>query len=170
MPVAVLRRDKFTQIDNRTVKYPALSLKAKGLLLVMMSNVNEWEFYLEDICKHSKDGKDAHNSALAELIRHGFVVNLGRKRNEKGHLKNYDLLVSDTPITNEEKDEFLRHRQHSIQSGKSYLGKPAANNTIYTIKNDVLMAEEEQLNKREPRKQVNLADLPHVRNYLREVN
>ena len=75
MPVLKSKKTAgFTQIDNATIRNADLSLRAKGLLLVMMSCPAEWQFNMVWLKKQSSDGKQAHQSALAELLAQGYVT------------------------------------------------------------------------------------------------
>ncbi|WP_139806581.1 hypothetical protein [Deinococcus hopiensis] len=73
-----------------------MSLKAKGLLAVMMSCPEDWQFYMGWLEKQSKDGKEAHQSAVKEPEEHGYVVRQ-RVNDEKGRLS-WEYVVDDEPV------------------------------------------------------------------------
>ncbi|WP_216325980.1 FUSC family protein [Deinococcus aestuarii] len=96
--MSIRRRKKtraFTQINNDALRNPALSLKAKGLLAVMMSCPEDWQFYMNWLQQQSRDGKEAHQSAMKELQQHGYVVRQ-RGNGEDGRLE-WEYLVDDEP-------------------------------------------------------------------------
>ena len=75
MPVLKSKKTAgFTQINNATIRNADLSLRAKGLLLVMMSCPPNWQFNMVWLKKQSSEGKQAHQSALAELLAQGYVT------------------------------------------------------------------------------------------------
>ncbi|HEM3568794.1 transcriptional regulator [Streptococcus suis] len=88
----------YTQLNNHSAQNSELSLQAKGLLFVLMSNKDTWRPYIEQLSKRSKNGREAHRNAFEELKNSGYIriyrKSLGRGRG----IQNYPL-VSDTPIT-----------------------------------------------------------------------
>lgn len=68
--MAVLKKHKksnFTVIDNAIFKDKELSLKAKGLLCLMLSLPDNWKWSVEGLSSLSSDGISAVRSALNEL-------------------------------------------------------------------------------------------------------
>uniref|UniRef100_UPI003F68EB9F transcriptional regulator n=1 Tax=Streptococcus pluranimalium TaxID=82348 RepID=UPI003F68EB9F len=89
--------ENYLQMNNHSAQNDNLSLQAKGLLMVLMSNQDTWRPYIDELSKRSKNGRDAHRSAFEELKEAGYVriyhKSLGRGRG----VQNYPL-VSDRPI------------------------------------------------------------------------
>jgi len=82
---------------NKYVLYDKeLSYKAKGILNYCMSRPDDWEFYEEEIAKHSTDGLASVKTGLKELIEKGYIVR-NRKRDELGKFKGYEYLVYEVP-------------------------------------------------------------------------
>jgi hypothetical protein len=99
--VSIRRRKKtkhFTQIDNAALRNPKLSLKAKGLLSVMMSCPEEWQFYMEWLEAQSLDGREAHQTAMKELQAQGYVMR-ERVQGERGRFSGWEYVVDDEPFT-----------------------------------------------------------------------
>lgn len=72
----------FTTMSNYHLKDKNLSLKAKGLLSVMLSLDNEWKYSVDGLCSISKENKTAINSTLKELKDNNYlVVSKDRKSN-----------------------------------------------------------------------------------------
>ena len=68
-------KDKdFTIIDNNIFKNSELTLKAKGLLCLMLSLQDGWEFSNSGLSKLSKDGIDSVKSGLDELEEQGYLI------------------------------------------------------------------------------------------------
>lgn len=86
----------FTVIDNLVLNDELLSWKAKGLFCYLWSQADEWNFYVKEVAKHSKGGKDQVTTGLEELEKAGYLLR-NRRRNELGQLKNNEWLLSDHP-------------------------------------------------------------------------
>lgn len=87
----------YTIISNRILCDADLTLKAKGLFAYMWSQRDDWDFYVTELVKHSKAGRDQVMSALDELEKHGYLFR-SRNRNELGQLTNKSTwLLSDVP-------------------------------------------------------------------------
>lgn len=86
--MAVFRVEKtnnYTIMSNHHLKSRELSLKAKGLLSVMLSLPEEWDYTLKGLSFISREGVDAIREAIKELEAAGYIVRT-RKRDERGHL------------------------------------------------------------------------------------
>lgn len=73
--MAVLRKEKhndFTVIDNAIFRNKELSLKAKGMLCLLLSLPDNWKFSVAGLAGCSTDGKSAVTSALNELEEAGY--------------------------------------------------------------------------------------------------
>lgn len=73
--MAILRKHKtscYTVIDNGIFKDRNLSLKAKGLLCLMLSLPDKWSFSIEGLSRLSTDGKASVQSTLNELRDAGY--------------------------------------------------------------------------------------------------
>lgn len=88
----------FAQIPNKLLRDPNLSLKAKGLLCILISLPDDWAVYKTQLASYSKDGRDATIAAFDELIKYGYVVGI-RRHNSKGQFAGYDYVVYREPIT-----------------------------------------------------------------------
>lgn len=84
--MAVFRVHKtidFTTVSTHHLRNKELSLKAKGLLTIMLSLPEDWDYSVMGLAALSKDGKDAVMSTLNELSTAGYV-NVESYRNDKG--------------------------------------------------------------------------------------
>lgn len=80
--IAKVRR----QINSKlTIEDKRLTLKAKGLMSVMLSLPENWDYTLRGLSAISKEGVDAISEAVKELERSGYVIR-NRKRDERGRL------------------------------------------------------------------------------------
>ncbi|HDF4307652.1 nuclease [Mammaliicoccus sciuri] len=82
-----VRKSHFTQISNDLLNDKTLSLEAKGLLSIFLSNNDKWDLHMSEIIKRSKNGRDAHYTALKKLIKAGYIARLEFKQ-----MNNYQFL------------------------------------------------------------------------------
>ena len=97
----------YTVIDNSIFKDKTLSLKGKGLLLLMLSLPDSWEFSERGLTALSKDGRDSVRSGLVELEEAKY---LERKvfRDENGRFIRTQYNVYEKPRLNKPKLELPR--------------------------------------------------------------
>ena len=74
-----------------------LSWKAKGLFVYLWSQADEWDFYETEVVKHSTDKIASLKSGLKELEQQGYLKRQ-RKRDNKGHFKENEWILSDNPM------------------------------------------------------------------------
>ena len=90
------RRNPFTMLSNAMLRSPELSLQAKGLLGVMLSFPDDWQYYMQHLETLSSNGREAHQGALKELLAGGYVSRT-TTRGERGRIQ-YAYEVSDTAL------------------------------------------------------------------------
>ena len=73
--------EEYTLINNKYLKDENLSLKAKGLLCIMISLPHGWDFSLSNLVALSNDGAYATSSALKELEKNGYLFRKPIKNN-----------------------------------------------------------------------------------------
>ena len=79
----VERNKNFTVMSNHHFKNKDLSLKAKGLLSLMLSLPEDWNYNIRGLASLSRDGIDSVRSAIKEL-EHYMYVERNIIRNESG--------------------------------------------------------------------------------------
>ena len=92
----VERTRDYTVMSNHHLKNRLLSLKAKGLLSVMLSLPDEWDYTLRGLAAISREGVDAIREAIRELEDAGYIVR-SRGRNEKGQLSGTEYVIYEHP-------------------------------------------------------------------------
>ncbi len=103
----VERTKNFTVMANYHLKDKRLSLKAKGLLSVMLSLPDDWNYNMKGLARLSKDGLDSVRSTVKELERYGYVTR-HRIRTETGQLADTEYLVRERPLDQEEQPTALQ--------------------------------------------------------------
>ena len=74
--MAVFRIEKtkdYTVMANHHLRNRALSLKAKGLLSLMLSLPDDWDYTTKGLSHICKDGVDSISATVRELERAGYV-------------------------------------------------------------------------------------------------
>ena len=75
--MSVFRIEKtkdFTIMSNHHFKNKNLSLKAKGLLSLMLSLPEDWDYTTRGLASICKDGVDSISTALKELEAEGYLA------------------------------------------------------------------------------------------------
>lgn len=96
--VRVHKNGNFTVMSNFHFKERGLSLKAKGLLSLMLSLPDTWNYSVSGLVTLSKDGKDSVMSALAELEKFGYLTR-ERVVNSKGQFSGIEYNIFEEPQT-----------------------------------------------------------------------
>lgn len=98
--MAVFRIDKtknYTVMANYHLRDTSLSLKAKGLLSLMLSLPEGWDYTTKGLACICKDGVDSICSTVKELEKAGYVQRR-RLRNELGHLTEIEYTILEKPV------------------------------------------------------------------------
>lgn len=112
--MSVMRVEKnsnYTVMANYHLRDKGISLKAKGLLSVMLSLPAEWDYTLAGLAHISKEGVDAIGTAVKELEYAGYVVRT-RRRNEAGQLLDTDYTIYEFP--QKKKTEEANANEHTV--------------------------------------------------------
>ena len=99
--MAVFRVEKtkdFTIMCNHHLRNTELSLKAKGLLSLMLSLPEDWDYTTKGLAHICKNGVDSITTALKELERagYGYIVR-NRLRDSKGKIVDVEYVIYETP-------------------------------------------------------------------------
>ena len=96
----VERNKNFTVMSNHHFKNKDLSLKAKGLLSLMLSLPEDWNYNMQSLASLSRDGIDSVRSAIKELEYYGYVER-NMIRNEYGLFTDTEYIIREIPIGQE---------------------------------------------------------------------
>lgn len=92
----VHKTKNFTVMSNYHFKERGMSLKAKGLLSLMLSLPEDWNYSVSGLVKLSKDGKDSVMTALSELEKFGYLHRT-QLTNEKGQFNGIEYHIYEEP-------------------------------------------------------------------------
>ena len=144
--MAVFRVEKtkdFTIMSNHHLRNVALSLKAKGLLSLMLSLPENWDYTTKGLARICKDGVDSIGAAIKELEKHGYLTRQ-RIRDSHGRLGDIEYTIHEQPIATpapfspkRENPEQVNPRQVKPVQGEPKLENPSQLN-IQELKTDSL--------------------------------
>ncbi len=81
---------------NHHLRNKGLSLKAKGLLSLMLSLPEDWDYTVKGLAYICKDGIDSINGAIKELETTGYM-HRQRVRNDRGQLTTTEYTIREYP-------------------------------------------------------------------------
>ena len=97
--MAVFRIERtrdYTVMSNHHLRNEKLSLKAKGLLSMMLSLPDDWNYTTRGLAKICKEGVDAIGGALRELERAGYIVR-HQMRDRQGRISDTEYVIYEQP-------------------------------------------------------------------------
>lgn len=96
----VQKNANYTTMSNYHLKDRRLSYKAKGLLSVILSLPDEWDYSLKGLSYISNDGIDSVRSTVNELERLGYISRGAQTRDERGRMSSNEYFVYENPEQN----------------------------------------------------------------------
>ena len=137
----VERTGDYTTMSNHHLRNMEISLKAKGLLSLMLSLPEDWDYTTKGLAHICKDGVDSICAGVRELEDHGYVVR-ERIRNSNGQLGAIEYTILEQP---QEPKQEKPERENPVQAnpvlddpvlGKPEQENPAQLNTYRTNKDE----------------------------------
>ena len=167
--MAVFRIDKtkdYTVMANFHLRDKSLSLKAKGLLSLMLSLPEDWDYTTKGLAYICKDGVDSICAAVKELENAGYVQRK-RNRNSQGRLTNVEYTILEKPISTPEVPQAAK-RDKSPKREKPVLDNPVLENPRQDIPEQDLPKQEKpaQLNTNTSSKEKINTDLSNTHSFF----
>ena len=97
--MAVFRIEKtrdYTVMSNHHLKDRTLTMKSKGLLSMMLSLPDEWNYTTRGLAAICREGVDSIGAALKELETHGYIRRT-QLRDEKGKITDTEYVIYEMP-------------------------------------------------------------------------
>lgn len=88
----------FTTIPNAWLRDGRISLKARGLLAMILSHRVGWRITLASLAKQNPEGRDAITSAIKELEEYGYMKRR-RTHDERGKFAGFDYILTSAPFS-----------------------------------------------------------------------
>lgn len=110
--VRILKDKDFTVMKNYHLRDKTLSLKAKGLLSVVLSLPDDWDYSIAGLVSILKENETAIKSALKELREHGFlkVNKLFPSQTESGRIE-YEYVFTEEPFNFGVQDKEIQDKE-----------------------------------------------------------
>ena len=142
--IRVQKTDNYTVMSNHHLRNKELSLKAKGLMSLMLSLPPQWDYSIGGLVAICKESHTSIRSALKELEQNQYLVR-ERKNNEKGYfIYEYTLYEMPEPhignvhTDNAHTDNGHTEKRRQINKdelNKDLLNKEELNKDKYNINN-----------------------------------
>ena len=136
--MAVFRVEKnrgYTVMSNHHLKDTSLTLKSKGLLSMMLSLPDEWNYTTRGLAAICKEGVDSIGAALRELEKQGYIIR-NQLRDSKGRISDTEYIIyeqpqhkPDTPAPDTDTPDTENPYLDNSDMDKPYLENPAQLNT-----------------------------------------
>lgn len=133
----------FTIVPNAWARDGRLTLRARGLLLQLVSHAPGWEITIESLMRDNPEGRDAIRAAIKELEDHGYLIR-ERQVTEDHKFRGMDYILQEPPVpsvgfsdvgsayvgksTHKEDyvpEDYVPEDQNTLAPAKADAGKPA---------------------------------------------
>lgn len=133
----VEKNKNYTTISNHHLQDRNLSLKAKGLLTLILSLPPDWDMTLKGLVSLSGDGVDSVRSGIQELEKAGYLRR-SRSRNNLGQLLCTEYTIYEHAVTeNVASETEIDDNLNIIYSEESHVGKSNVDKNSHVGKSDV---------------------------------
>ena len=96
----VERTQNYTVMSNYHLRDKTISLKAKGLLSLMLSLPETWDYTLAGLARISLEGKDAIRAAVVELEKAGYI-HRSQTTDKAGKFSSNEYIIREYPASHE---------------------------------------------------------------------
>lgn len=133
----VEKNKNYTTISNHHLQDRNLSLKAKGLLTLILSLPPDWDMTLKGLVSLSGDGVDSVRSGIQELEKAGYLRR-SRSRNNLGQLLCTEYTIYEHAVTeNVASETEIDDNLNIIYNEESHVGKSNVDKNSHIGKSDV---------------------------------
>ena len=96
----VERTNNYTVMSNYHLRDKTISFKAKGLLSMMLSLPEDWDYTLAGLARISLEGKDAVRAAVVELEKAGYI-HRSQTTDKAGKFGANEYIIREYPASHE---------------------------------------------------------------------
>ena len=135
----VQKTQNYTIMSNHHLRNKALSLKAKGLLSLMLSLPEDWDYTTRGLASICKEGVDGIRATVRELENAGYIIRR-RVRDQNGQVRGMEYTVyeqarkpePENPVQAEPK------REKPVQEKPAQLNTKETNNEKSKYESDLI--------------------------------
>ena len=155
MPVCrIMKESNYTRVSNHYLRDSSLSFKAKGLLTLMLSLPEDWDYTIAGLAQFTADGRVSIANTIRELEECGYIRR-SQTRGENGAFAQNEYWIYEVPQTDEppcaENVETVDLDEEISENEASGSNEPLADN-VSTAINDLSVLQ--------PNLPIPLTDLP----------
>ena len=110
--IRTIKNDNYTTMSNYHLKDKELSLKAKGLLSMMLSLPDEWHYSVKGLKGICKESVNTINGILNELENNNYLVR--RRKYFNGKISEWEYVIFETNKNHD--DELLHLKNEDIEN------------------------------------------------------
>ncbi|EMK2594077.1 DnaD domain protein [Bacillus cereus] len=156
MAIFRVRKDNnYSVINNTGLKDNRLSWKAKGILAYALTLPDAWEFHINELSQHAKDGKDSLRSGLSELKKYGYLKRYAVRDEQTQKIVSWATEIHETPVKdtvdelggNEGNPDTEEPLMENPEMGNPHLEKPLMENPMLLNTNNILSTNKLNTNK-----------------------
>lgn len=136
------KTQNYSVMSNYHFKEKGMSLKSKGLLSLMLSLPDSWDYNISGLVRLSKDGKDSVMSALAELESFGYLKR-ERTKGEDGKFSGIIYHIFEAPQRENQVAEKANSDKKNSEKANSENQRQSSTNSINHLENQVTNKERE---------------------------
>ena len=123
----VQKTQNYTIMSNHHLRNKALSLKAKGLLSLMLSLPEDWDYTTRGLASICKEGVDSVCATVRELEAAGYIIRR-RIRDKNGQMRGMEYTVLEQPQPPEQGPEEATPKCAQPKQAKPKREKPVQEN------------------------------------------
>ena len=94
----VVKENNYTKVSNHYLRDESLSFQAKGLLTLMLSLPEDWDYTIAGLTKFTSDGRVCVANTIRELEEHGYIKRR-QNRGENGAFAQNEYWIYEVPQT-----------------------------------------------------------------------
>lgn len=94
--IRVIKNENYTTMSNHHLRDGKLSLRAKGLMSIILSLPENWDYSVRGLAAICKEGRDAVSKTIEELETAGYIVRR-QSRNGAGTFGKIEYFVYEQP-------------------------------------------------------------------------
>lgn len=133
----VEKTKNYTVMSNVHLRDKELSLKAKGLLSLMLSLPDDWDYTLRGLAAINKESINTISAIVNELIDHGYIIRQ-QIRGTAGRFGDIDYLIFES---RQEMEEYMRETD-SLQENSAGIFTEEKDVSYQTQENDLSGSED----------------------------
>lgn len=148
--IRVRKTKDFSIVSNTLLRDKRLSLRARGLLVFMLSLADTWEYSITGLANATGESTGKISNCLKELESFGYLTR-ERIRNAKGQMDGTEYTLRESPASENPDEEKPMQEKPSVENptlDKPALEKPSVENRAQYNTKDNKNQEKEELKKK----------------------